>query len=114
MKDWLQECTARLSVHLGWIMQYEGCGWSCSPSFSSLPMSDAARGCSVLTRQAKENSTGKAGMESEGVFGVQAMVRDHAGDSRWGAHAHAIANGNMWKPPGNGGHDDKVWLVPSS
>ena len=43
--------------------------------------------------------------------GVQAMVRDHAGDSRWGAHAHAIAHGNMWKPPGNGGHDDKVCLV---
>ncbi|KAL3140647.1 hypothetical protein ABBQ32_005213 [Trebouxia sp. C0010 RCD-2024] len=39
---------------------------------------------------------------------LMAMVRDHAGDSRWGAHAHAIANGNMWKPPGNGGHDDKA------
>ena len=48
------------------------------------------------------------GLRADSVSGVQAMVRDHAGDSRWGAHAHAIAHGNMWKPPGNGGHDDKV------
>lgn len=45
------------------------------------------------------------------MSGVQAMVRDHAGDNRWGAHAHAIAHGNMWKPPGNGGHDDKVCFI---
>ena len=42
--------------------------------------------------------------------GLQAMVRDHEGDARWGAHAQAIVHGNMWKPPGNGGHDDKVTL----
>ncbi len=40
--------------------------------------------------------------------GLQAMVREHEGDARWGAHAQAIVHGNMWKPPGNGGHDDKV------
>ena len=40
------------------------------------------------------------------------MVREHEGDSRWGAHAHAIAHSNMWKPPSNGGHDDKVCSLP--
>lgn len=39
---------------------------------------------------------------------VQALVREHEGDARWGSHAQAIVHGNMWKPPGNGGHDDKV------
>lgn len=39
---------------------------------------------------------------------VQALVREHEGDPRWGSHAQAIVHGNMWKPPGNGGHDDKV------
>ena len=39
---------------------------------------------------------------------VQAMIREHEGDARWGQHAQAIVHGNMWKAPGNGGHDDKV------
>ena len=39
---------------------------------------------------------------------VQALVREHEGDPRWGSHAQAIVHGQMWKPPGSGGHDDKV------
>ncbi|KAK9812774.1 hypothetical protein WJX72_003468 [[Myrmecia] bisecta] len=41
-------------------------------------------------------------------FDLQGIVADHVGDQRWGAHAQAIVNGTMWKPPGNGGHDDKA------
>ncbi|DBA87673.1 TPA: hypothetical protein ACH3X1_004680 [Trebouxia sp. C0004] len=39
---------------------------------------------------------------------LMALVREHEGDPRWGSHAQAIVHGNMWKPPGNGGHDDKA------
>ena len=39
---------------------------------------------------------------------VQAMVSEQASDSRWGAHAQKILDGSMWKPPANGGHNDKA------
>ena len=39
---------------------------------------------------------------------LQALIREHEGDARWGQHAQAIVHGGMWKSPGNGGHDDKV------
>lgn len=75
---------------------------------------DAAYRCSILVsdKVSRQESGMKPGTGSDRVTGVQAMVRDHAGDSRWGAHAHAIAHGSMWKPPGNGGRDDKVCLLP--
>ena len=47
-------------------------------------------------------------MEQSGLWGLQALVREHEGDARWGLHAQAIVHGSMWKAPGNGGHDDKV------
>ena len=38
----------------------------------------------------------------------QALVRQHTGDGRWGAHATRIASGEMWHPPRPGGHDDQA------
>lgn len=38
----------------------------------------------------------------------QALVQQHTGDARWGAHATRIANGDMWHPPRPGGHDDQA------
>lgn len=43
-----------------------------------------------------------------GSWRVQGLVQQHTGDPRWGAHAQAIMQGSMWKPPGNGGHDDRA------
>lgn len=88
--------------------------------FEKLPVSTAAfltAACGVmmftyvvLQNRVVSDRTNREGA-SDKMNGVQAMVRDHTGDSRWGAHAHAIAHGNMWKMPGNGGHDDKVCCV---
>ncbi|WIA41751.1 hypothetical protein OEZ86_009091 [Tetradesmus obliquus] len=39
---------------------------------------------------------------------LRAIVSEHTGDGRWGAHAAAILAGSMWKPPRPGGHDDKA------
>jgi hypothetical protein len=39
---------------------------------------------------------------------LQAMVREHVGDERWGTHAQRIESGDMWCPPRGGGHDDRA------
>lgn len=41
---------------------------------------------------------------------AQALVRQHADDARWGAHARQLdaADGRMWCTPRGGGHDDKA------
>ena len=39
---------------------------------------------------------------------MQELVQLQTGDGRWGQHAQRIAGGEMWDPPGNGGHDDKA------
>ncbi|KIY93196.1 DNA topoisomerase III [Monoraphidium neglectum] len=39
---------------------------------------------------------------------LMSIVQEHSNDARWGAHAAAIAAGQMWKPPRPGGHDDKA------
>lgn len=36
------------------------------------------------------------------------MVQEQANDHRWGQHAQKILDGSMWKPPANGGHNDKA------
>lgn len=36
------------------------------------------------------------------------LVRDQAGDNRWGPHAQRLLDGTMWKWPRPGGHDDKA------
>ena len=39
---------------------------------------------------------------------LQALVRDHVQDARWGQHAQRIDSGEMWSNPRSGGHDDKA------
>ena len=39
---------------------------------------------------------------------LQALVRDHVQDARWGQHAQRIDSGEMWSPPRSGGHNDKA------
>ena len=39
---------------------------------------------------------------------LQELIQLQTGDSRWGQHAQRVAEGDMWNPPGNGGHDDKA------
>jgi hypothetical protein len=39
---------------------------------------------------------------------VQALVREHMQDPRWGHHAQRIHSGEQWCPPRSGGHDDKA------
>eukprot|EP00775_Hariotina_reticulata_P013627 gene13627-13753_t len=39
---------------------------------------------------------------------LRAIVAEHTNDARWGGHASAILAGHMWKPPRDGGHDDKA------
>ena len=39
---------------------------------------------------------------------LQELIQLQTGDARWGQHAQRVAGGDMWNPPGNGGHDDKA------
>ncbi|GMH33038.1 hypothetical protein BSKO_00872 [Bryopsis sp. KO-2023] len=39
---------------------------------------------------------------------LMAHVQEHTGDPNWGAHAQAIADGSMWKPPRKGSNDDQA------
>ena len=39
---------------------------------------------------------------------MQAMVSEQSADARWGGHATLILEGSMWKPPGDGGHNDQA------
>ena len=39
---------------------------------------------------------------------MQALVQQHTGDARWGAHAQRIASGEMWHYPRPGGNNDQA------
>ncbi len=51
---------------------------------------------------------GNCTSNAAGLAARQALVQQHTGDARWGAHAQRIASGEMWHPPRPGGNNDQA------
>ena len=49
-----------------------------------------------------------SGRHYQQASSAQALVQQHTGDARWGAHAQRIASGEMWHPPRPGGNNDQA------